>query len=690
MPPAALPRFGLSLDGRDDFGVYAFHGHEAVSGPYEFTLELVHRQARLELAPFIGTPALLTITDRSGIPRPIHGLVREMRRLRRGNAFTHYQCVIVPRLWFLGRNRDHRIFQHQSVPDIITRILEEQGFAPETFAFKCFGKYAPREYCVQYGESDLYFISRLCEEEGIYYYFEHAENGHRLCFSDMPGGPDIPGGPKLVYRFGAGMQSDEAVISDLHYHVAARTHAVTLRDWNFEKYWADLTAAADEPDRQKAPAPTDMMLEGYHYPHLYAQLDPGKRYAGIQLQREQTFSRWIDGSADVARLLPGFTFTVERYPRYEVNDRWWVTACRHQGEQPQVLEHEAPDRGTRYLAAYAAIPATTRFVPDEAHPKVRIPNKQTAIVAGPPNEEIFPDRYGRVKVRFFWDRRDTGDKDASCWVRVAQGWAGEGYGSMAIPRIGQEVIVSFLEGDPDRPVITGRVCNAANLPPYELPAHKTRTVFRSFSTPGGDGPRGFNEFRVEDKAGEEEIFIQAQKDATLHVKNDWAEHILRDRHRTVDGATLLHTKGETHERLHGPRKTELFANDNLTVHGDSHSEITGSWLGEAGLELHLEAGIKIVLEAGAELELRAGGSSVLLNDAGIFLNGPAIDLNSGGSPGSATPADPLLPMIGKKPEPPLVISKLCLVTSPDDYAALRGEAEPTVQAGPAAQEEEPA
>ena len=182
----------------------------------------------------------------------------------------------------------------------------------------------------------------------------------------------------------------------------------------------------------------------------------------------------------------------------------------------------------------------------------------------------------------------------------------------------------------------------------------------SFSTPGGEGPRGFNEFRIEDKTGEEEIFIQAQKDANLHVKNDWKEHILRDRHRTVDGSTFLHTRGETHEILHGQRKTELFNNDNLTVHGDSHSDIQGSWLGEAGLELHLEAGIKIVLEAGAELELRAGGSSMVLNDAGIFLNGQAIDLNSGGTPGTGTPAAPLLPRTVQAPvlPPPPCISCL--------------------------------
>ena len=672
--PANTAHFTISINGEYGFAVYALRGQETVSKPYEFTLELVHRDSSLEVTPFIGAPALLTIVDRSGTPRLVHGLARKMSRLRRGNTFTHYECIIVPRIWFLDQNRNHRIFQNASVPDIITRILEEQGFAPETFAFKCFAKYQPREYCVQYGESDLHFISRLCEEEGIYYYFEHSENGHCLCFSDMPGGPGIPGDSSLLYRFGAGMKADTAVISALHYHVAARGNAVAFREWNFEKYWADLSVSADEPDMAGAPAPPAMLLEDYRYPHLYRLRDPGRRYADIQLQRERVFTRWIEGGADVARFLPGFTFTVNRHPRREVNDQWWVTSCFHRGEQPQALEHEAPDRGLTYRSAYQAIPAATRFVPEEDHPRPRIPNRQTAIVTGPAGEEIHPDEYGRVKVRFFWDRRDREDETSSRWVRVSQGWAGSQYGGMAIPRIGQEVIVSFLEGDPDRPIITGRVYNAGAMPPYELPEHKTRTVFRSLSTPGEDGPRGFNEFRVEDRKGEEEIFVQAQKDANLHIGNDWKEHILRDRHRTVAGSTLLHTKGETHEILHDQRKTELFANDNLTVHGDSHSEIEGSWFGESGTELHLESGVKIVLEAGAELTLRAGGSSVTLNDAGISMNGPGINLNSGGAPGEGTPANPLVPGNHPPAAPPVgpVASPLCLKIAQEQDAPFVG------------------
>ena len=323
-----------------------------------------------------------------------------------------------------------------------------------------------------------------------------------------------------------------------------------------------------------------------------------------------------------------------------------------------MLEHEAPDgRGLHYASRVTAIPEMTRFIPAPEHPKNLILDKQTAHVTGPKGEEIYPDKYGRVKVQFHWDREGQYNEKTSCWVRASQEWAGGKYGTMAIPRIGHEVVVSFLEGDPDRPLITGRVYHELNMPPYELPTHKTRTVFKSMSTPGAEGEaRGFNEFRVEDKKGREEIYVHAEKDVNAHVKNDWKEHILHDRHRTVDNFTYALTRGETHETLKQQRKTELFANDNRTVHADSHTQVDGKWLGKAGTEIHLEGGLKIVLEAGAELTLKAGGSWLTINGAGVSADGAAVCLNSGGGPGDGTPADPLLPE-GALPVPPG--DKLC-------------------------------
>jgi hypothetical protein len=265
------------------------------------------------------------------------------------------------------------------------------------------------------------------------------------------------------------------------------------------------------------------------------------------------------------------------------------------------------------------------------------------VVTGPAGEEIYPDEYGRVKVQFHWDRLGKMDENTSCWIRASQGWAGSEYGTMAIPRIGQEVIVSFLEGNPDRPLITGRVNNALNMPSYDLPKHKTRTVFKSMSTPGEEyQPRGFNELRIEDQRGVEEIYLHAEKDVNLHVKNDWKEHILHDQHCTVDHCTYVKTDGETHETLKGPRKTELFADDNCTVHGNSHLVIDDKWLARVGDELHIRAGGKIVFEAGMELTIIVGGHWIRITPAGITTS-PIVHVGSG-SPGIGSGASPLLPL----------------------------------------------
>ena len=273
--------------------------------------------------------------------------------------------------------------------------------------------------------------------------------------------------------------------------------------------------------------------------------------------------------------------------------------------------------------AYA--PETTRFVPEVVHPKRLVAGDQTAIVTGPAGEEIHTDAHGRVKVQFFWDREGKRDEHTSCWLRVAQGWAGAGFGTLTIPRIGQEVIVSFLEGDPDQPLIVGRVYNAKAMPPYELPRHKTRSVLRSMSTPGAEGPRGFNELRIEDKAGAEEIYLHAEKDVEAHIKNDWREHVLRDKNRSVDGLTRVHTLKETHEKLIGPRKTELHANDNLVVHAASHTAVKNCWLRTA--------------------TLKGGGSWINLDASGVAVGGARIMLGGGATGAARKAPSPQLPEV---------------------------------------------
>ena len=502
-----------------------------------------------------------------------------------------------------------------------------------------------REYCVRYGESDLHFLSRLCEEEGIYYYFEQSESRHCLCFSDMPGGPPISGESDIRFSPGSGQPADTAVVSRLMLCSRSVSGQATLRDWNFLPRVAVWEQNVQPGDSAKAPGAPGIGCETYRYPVFCTSAKEVRRYASIQLARQLSLQTSIEAQSDVARFLPGHTFALHGHDREDINAKWWVVSVSCRGEQPQVLGREAPDRGMAYAAGLTAIPETTRFVPEVVHPKRLVAGDQTAIVTGPAGEEIHTDAHGRVKVQFFWDREGKRDEHTSCWLRVAQGWAGAGFGTLSIPRIGQEVIVSFLEGDPDQPLIVGRVYNAKAMPPYELPRHKTRSVLRSMSTPGAEGPRGFNELRIEDKAGAEEIYLHAEKDVEAHIKNDWREHVLRDKNRTVDGLTRVHTLKETHEKLIGPRKTELHANDNLVVHAASHTAVKNCWLRRIGAETHLYAGENAVFEAKETATLKGGGSWINLDASGVAVGGARIMLG-GGATGTARKAPaPQLPEV---------------------------------------------
>jgi type VI secretion system secreted protein VgrG len=575
----------------------------------------------------------------------------------------------VPRLFFLDKIIDHRIFQQKTVVEIIEKILKEQGFSSgDAFEFELSAEYEPRDYCVQYGETDLHFISRLCEEEGIYYYFEHTEQNHKLCFCDRENGPPIPGNPVLRYYRGSGQTPDTSVISALSLHQQSVSNAATYREWNFRQpRLLDQEVTKDEPVPEKAPVPGGMKLEQYRYPHLHTTPEKsgqepgtwGSRYADVQLLRQTTFARWVEGETDAAGLLPSYVFMAQQHPNPLANAQWWVVRTEHHGEQPGVLQHEAPSgRGLDYRAQFMAIPAETRFVPAMDHPKNPALSDQTAIVTGPEGEEIYPDKYGRVKVQFFWDREGKWNENTTCWIRPAQGWAGTQYGTMAIPRIGHEVIVSFLEGNPDRPLITGRVYHDLNMPPYQLPDNKTRTVFKSMSTPGpGKGeeekPRGYNEFRIEDQKGEEEIYAHGEKDVNSLTRHDWKEYIIANYHESVgnERRTWLRPPeeeggdaGKVHHIGVDKRFAELKEKNYFLIHNDSHSEFKTKWLVKTGGEIHIESLIKMVAEADADLTLKVGPSFIHMNSAGVEIVGPKVDINPpgggpDGGPGEGTPID---------------------------------------------------
>ncbi|MDR3073127.1 MAG: type VI secretion system tip protein VgrG [Deltaproteobacteria bacterium] len=639
---------------KGSFSVRSFEGREAISAPYVFSLELAGASPNEDMAAILNTGARLDIRDRSGAVRHVHGLVRSMAQLHTAQGIARYRCELVPRLWYLGKIQDHRIYRNLSAVDIIRRILAEQGFTAGQSAFDLSSVYPPREYCVQYGETCLHFISRLCEEEGIYFYFKHFPDRHMLCFGDREGGPRIAEEAGIRFSPGSGHRPDTVTIHDLSLAGHVRSNAAAYAEWNFRNPGLNLSVKKTGDGVEEAPVPEGMNLEQYRYPHLYRRRRQGERYAALQLGRQLATRVTLEAASDAARFAPGFVFSVHGHPRSEANAGWFILGVDHKGEQPQPLEHPSPEDGARYAATVSAIPERTRFIPALLHPKNRIVGQQTAIVAGPEGEEIFTDAYGRVKLRFFWDRLGSGDAANSRWVRVSQSWAGARYGSMAIPRIGHEVVVSYLEGDPDRPVITGCVHHALNGAPYELPANKTVSGLRSMSTPGKGGrARGFNELRFEDGKGREEIFGHAQKDLHVYVKKDWKGTILRDERRTVESSGYSLVRRDEHHSVGGARKVELRADDHLTVRGDAYQSLDGNLLEQAGREFHLEAARRLVFEGRSEVLIKAGGAGFIsITASGLRFSRTAIDLNSGGTAGDGSGARPLLPEKASVPAKP--------------------------------------
>lgn len=647
--PANQTHFSLTLDGqRHDLQVLEFHGREALNQPYRFEVDLVSERPDLDLQSLLGQPAFLAFSpDGHGI----HGLVHDAAQGESGKRLTRYRLVLQPKLAWLAQRTNQRIYQQLTVPQIIAQVLEEHGILGGAYRFQLGPSvYPERDYCVQYDESDLHFIQRLCEEEGLHYHFEHSGQGHVLVFGD-----DQTSFPRLgqptAYVQDSGMVADEPVIKRLKLRMATRSNRVTRRDYDFEQPRLLLEAAAKsefQPD-----------LEDYDYPGRYTERTRGKHLAQRALERHRADYQLAEGRSDQPRLLSGHLLEISDHPRREWNDLWLLHEVIHQGKQPQVLEESISNFGAGLLPSpihgrgaggeglsgnsddfhqgyrnhFSASPWNILYRPPLHHPKPRVLGSQTAVVTGPKGEEIHCDQYGRIKVQFHWDREGQGDDTSSCWLRVSSSWAGDRYGGIAIPRVGMEVLVTFLEGDPDQPLVTGCLYHKEHVVPYDLPANKTRSVFKTLSSPGGGG---YNELRIEDRKGAEQIYIHAQKDWDENIEHDQKIRIGHERHDTVEANSYTELKAEEHHTTHLDRKVEIRADDHLTVAQNQHIKLGTAQLTQAGREIHLKAGQKMVIEAGLEITLKAGGSFIKLDPSGINLVGPMVKINAGGSPGNGS------------------------------------------------------
>lgn len=486
--PANQPRFTLTLEGaQHDLKVLEFTGKEAISQPFRFELELVSERPDLDLESLLHGQAFLSLDARGS---GIHGQIYQVGQGDSGKRLTRYHLSLVPRLTYLGHRINQRIFQHQSVPQIVTQILKDHSILRDAFEFRLGSEYPQREYCVQYAESDLAFIQRLCAEVGIHYHFQHRPEGHLLVFGDdQTVFPRLP--ESTLYLPGSGMSAGAPAIQRFNVRVETRTSVVTRRDYNFKKPRLSLESRSDGEQRP--------VLEDYHFPGQFNDRETGKHLARRALERHVADYRQAEGSSDESSLVCGHFLQLSGHPRSDWNDLWLLTGVEHRGRQPQVLEESVTSDGESfqgYRNTFVATPWDVFFRPALAPEKPRMSGYQPAVVTGPKDLEIHCDEYGRVKVQLAWDRDGELNEHSSCWLRVASGWAHDHYGSVLIPRVGMEVLVGFIDGDADKPLVMGCLPNAATPVPLDLPADKTRSVLRSQSSPGGGG---YNELRIEDK-----------------------------------------------------------------------------------------------------------------------------------------------------------------------------------------------
>jgi type VI secretion system secreted protein VgrG len=384
----------------------------------------------------------------------------------------------------------------------------------------------------------------------------------------------------------------------------------------------------------------------YDYPGRFKADASGQPFTESRLEALRNDATTASGQSNRADFTVGAKAELTEHDNQTLNREWLFTSITHKGEQPQALEEEGGSGPTTYHNDFQAIPADRTWRPNlNTLNRPLMDGPQIAIVTGPAGEEIHCDEHGRVKVRFPWDRYSKNDEHSSAWLRVSQGWAGGQYGFMALPRIGHEVIVSFLDGDPDQPIITGRTYHATNTPPYALPEHKTRTTLKTQTHKG----EGSNELRFEDEADKQQIYLHAQKDLDLLSENNRTEVIKNDSHRTVENNDFSHIKGNEHATVDGEKRQSVGGDCSQSIGGTFHQKSGSGTLSEAGTEVHHKAGTKVVLDAGAELTISAGGSLLKLDPSGVTLSGPGIKINSGGAPGSGSGAS------AQMPEPPLIL-----------------------------------
>ncbi len=654
--------------GTDALLLTGFSGRDYVSAPFHYRLDLMSEKDAIAPDDLLRKPVHVTLELHGGAQRIIHGRVCRFVQLEQADGLTFYQAEIVPWLWFLSLARDCRIFQEMTVLDIVEKVFKDAGFSD--FEIQCNGSYAKRDFCVQYRESNLDFVSRLLEEEGIYYYFKHTTSSHMMVLADANSAvQDVQGATTINVSTMPSFYED--TVRTLRHENSVFIGTVTLNDYDDLQPSLSLVSSSAGQGVE----------EVYDYPGKFTTVHDGERYARLRLEVEEATRQIVRGEGPCRSFQAGCSFTLAGHYRGDFNARYMLL---HVKQTASGGDYRAWDASPlEYQCEFMAIPYDTVYRPPRRTPRPVVRGSQTALVVGKSGEEIWVDKYGRVKVQFYWDRVGEKNENSSCWVRVSATWAGKGWGFIQIPRMGQEVIVDFLEGDPDRPIITGRVYNAEQVVPYELPTHQTESGVKTRSSKQG-GTDNFNEIRFEDKKGEEVLTIHAEKDEIHGVENDRTREVghdetttvHHDRTETVDNDETISIGNDRTEdvgnnetiTIGNDRKEEVGNNETISIGADRKEDVGGDETisiggkrteevggneaikvsGKRALEVSGNSSLKvggnreakvsandtltvsgsITIKANAKITLKVGGSSIEISPAGITLKGTIIQLNA--------------------------------------------------------------
>ncbi len=658
--------------GPDKLLLVGMEGTERISGLFSFRLDLLApngKAGEIKFDQILGKEVTVKMRVQTADPnstkpeyRYFSGICNRFAQGDRDPEFTSFRAEIVPKFWLATRVAQSRIFQQMSVPDILKKVL-----AGLDVDYKIEGTFEPRDYCVQYRETNFNFACRLMEEEGIFYFFTHAAGSHKMVVANAKTAhADVPGVNEVHWEVAEG---DEREMTHIHEwsklqeirsgKLALWDRCFELPDKNLESKKNALESVNVGTVSHKLKTAMNEEFEIYDYPGEYAQRfdgvspnggdqassvgkipDDGVRTAGLRMEAETLAGLLIEGSSNCNQFVSGHKFTLEKH--FDANGKYVLTSVHHVANAGNAYRSGVNDV-LNYSNTFTCIPDGLPFRPQRTTPKPVVMGAQTAIVVGPQGEEIFTDKYGRVKVQFPWDRQSKADANSSCWLRVGTPWAGKQWGTIHIPRVGHEVIVQFLEGDPDSPIIIGSVFNAATMPPYKLPDEKTKSGIKSNSSVGSGG---FNEIRFEDKKGSEQVFIHSEKDMDIRVKHDRMEtidndrhlHVKNNKHEKVDVDRHETVAGKHFEKITGDRNVEVAGKEAMKVGGSQSLSVGGAMIVEVGGDMsqkvsgkiYISASGDLVIESSSNITLKVGGSSIAIDASGIGIKGPVIKAEADG------------------------------------------------------------